>query len=154
MVMMFDLASVRVFVFWGFVPLVVPFIATGLGSGENRVDRFFYGSCAALEFLLLNFLPRRDLSPGLALAATLAFSGVVAMVYLALARSARRSWMGLLVVLGVVDVAALVAVYLSMVLSTGVLGFLLLLVLTTLVVESGGVWMVRRMGRARDAKKG
>src|SRR4051794_11978159 len=104
---MFDLTGERVFAFWGFLPLFVPFAAAGLGGGENRVDRFFYGSCAALEFLLLNFLPRRDLSSGLSFAATLAFSGVVAMIYLALVQSARRLWLGLLVVLGIVDIAAL-----------------------------------------------
>ncbi len=146
------MASERVLAFWGLVFLVVPLASSGLGGGGSRVDRFFFGICVPLTFLLLGFVPRVELAPALAVGATLAFSGVVAAIYLALVPQARRRWPGLLMVLGLVDVAALVVVHFSEVRGLGFSALAGLLMLTTASVGAGAVWLGRLIRRARHVE--
>ena len=115
-------------------------------------DRFFFGACGLVTFLLVGFVPRFSLAPGLAVAATLAFSGVVAALYLALSPGARGTWPGLLVVLAVVDTAALAAVHLSGAAGLGLGGLVAVLVATTAVVGIGALWLARRLPPVRRAR--
>jgi hypothetical protein len=145
------LSSVRIVVFWSLIPLLIPLAAIGIGMGGDRVDRFFFTSSGILPGLLLWIVPWNQMSPGFALAATLAFSTAVEMLYLALVPSARRAWFALLVVLGIIDSAALLVIYLSQASDLGIVGSMILLAVTAIGVEGGAVWVVRRLRRARDA---
>lgn len=147
---MLEFPGEHLFAFWGLLLLVVPLVASGLGGGESRADRFFFGSCVLVTLLLFAAMPRGGLAPGVALTATLAWSGIVAAVYLACSPSARRVWRGLLFVLALVDASALLAVYLGRAL--GAVGLTVLLAVTAACVGSGAVWALRRIGRARHAR--
>ena len=140
------MASESILCFWGLLPLIVPLVAGGLGH-ESRVDRFFFAGCTLLTFLLLGFLPRPSWSSGVWIAATFAVSGVVAMVYLALAPAARQSWRGLLAVIGTIDIAGLGVAHVSTALGMHRLWLLALLLGVTACVGLGAVLAARWLAR-------
>jgi hypothetical protein len=146
------LSSERIVVFWSLVPLLVPLAAIGPGVDGGRVDRFFFASSGILPGLLLWIVPRIQVSPGLALVTTLVFSAAIEMLYLALVPSARRAWVAMLAVLGIIDGAALVVIFLSQTSDLGIVGSVILLAVTATGVGSGAVWVMRRLRRARDTK--
>lgn len=142
----------RIFLFWGLVLMVVPLAASGLGGGEGRADRFFIGACVPVTFVLVAFVPRMALPPAMAVMLTLAFSGVVAAAYLAVTPRARRTWPALVLVLALVDAAALEMVYLGAAAGLGLLAFAGLLLVTTAVIGAGSVWIGRRLLRVRETQ--
>jgi len=92
------------------------------------------------------FAPRGTLHPALAAVATFAFSGLVALVYLALSPCARHATVGLLVLLGVVDIAGLAAVHFSARRGLAYLPFSLLTLAATAVAGLAALWFIERIG--------
>jgi len=138
--------SERVLAIWSLMTIVVPLAAGRLGRGKSSVDRYFFGSCALLTFLFIGFVPRRTVDPALAAVATFGFSGLAAFVYLALSPFARRSTLGLLALLGVVDIAGLAVVHFSVVRGLSYLAFQLLTLAVTAVAGLAAVWVIERIG--------
>lgn len=145
--------SERVFSAWSLMLLVVPLAAARLGCGESRLDRYFIGSCVPVTLLLLGFLPRVTFTPVQAVGATFGFGGMVALAYLLLVPLARKATLGLLVVIGVVDVAALATVYLSGDAALGAFTFSLLLLGVTAGTAWAGVSIVKRFDRAAPSAR-
>jgi len=127
--------------------LVVPVAAARLARGGSRVDRYFFGTCVLLTFLLIGFVPRRTVDPALAAMATFAFSGLVALVYLVLSPFARRTTPRLLAVLAIIDISGLAVVHFSAVTRRGQLAFSVLLLAVTMGAGMATVWVVERTGR-------
>ncbi|HWT85439.1 MAG TPA: hypothetical protein VN177_06680 [Myxococcales bacterium] len=132
--------------------IVVPLAAGRLGRGKSGVDRYFFGSCALLTFLFIGFVPRGILDPALAAGATFAFSGLVALVYLALSPFARHATVGLLVLLGVVDIAGLAVVHFSARRGLAYLPFSLLTLAVTAVAGFAALWVIERFGSKGAAR--
>ena len=138
--------SERVLAIWSLMAIVVPLAAGRLGRGKSRVDRYFFGSCALLTFLFIRFVPRGTLDPALAAAATFAFSGLVALVYLRLSPFARHATVGLLILLGVVDIAGLAVVHFSVRRGLAYLPFQLLTLAVTAAAGLAALWIIERFG--------
>jgi hypothetical protein len=126
--------------------IAVPLAAGRLGRGKSNVDRYFFGSCALLTFLFIRFVPRWTLDPALAAVATFAFSGLVALVYLALSPFARHATVGLLLLLGVVDIAGLAVVHFSARRGLAYFPSSLLTLAVTAVAGFAALWVIERIG--------
>lgn len=137
--------SERIFTFWGLLLLIVPLVAARIQHGGSRVDRFFLGGCTLFTFLLLAFAPRMIIAPGVAAVVTIMFSGVVALVYLALSPAAWWTAPRLLTVLAIVDMAALAAIQISVARSIGTAAFVLLLLGVAGLTGFGAVQVFQRI---------
>jgi hypothetical protein len=133
----------RTYIFWGLLPLLVPLVSAALDGGWTRVDRFFVVTCPLIELLLLGFAPAIALSPGVAVAATIAISVWLLVIYVAISRPPTARMIGLVWVMVPIDGAGLAANYLSLswAWSTTLYSLLLLLLNGGLII---GVNRLRR----------
>lgn len=148
------MASDYLVLFWGWLPAVVPLVASGLGSEKSRVSRFFLAiGWSGVPVMVLGLLvPRGEVPPLLAVAASFFASSVVALAYMALVPSARRIWPGLLAVLCVADLVVLLAGYFSRTAHLSIWGLAGVMVISGAIAANGAVWAARRLGRMRDIK--
>jgi len=119
----------KIFMFWGLLLLLVPLAASESPRDWTRVDRAFAGTCVLAEFLLLAFAPRPVLGVPVAAVATFAVSAVILGVYLAASPPRRARALRLACLVGVIDLAALVAIHLADTLSLGSMPSALVLLL-------------------------
>jgi hypothetical protein len=136
--------SERVFAFWGLLVLAMPLLGFGIRRGGSRVDRWFFGACIPVTFLLLGFFPRMVFDPVLGILITVTFSASLAMVYLATSSSIWAATR-LIILLAILDGAALSFIHLSLEWKLGTLMFRGLLLAVAAAVAFPAVLVVRRV---------
>ncbi len=139
--------------FWSLLPMAVPLVAQGLGSARSRVDPFFFAASGSgvLLLLLALLLPQGEVPLPLAWGASFCVSGVIALAYLALVPSARGNGPGLLAVLGIVDVAVLLAGQFALTAHLSTWGVVGVVLVSGAIAGNGAVWALRWLRRVRGA---
>ena len=136
--------SERIFAFWGLLVLAMPLLGFGIRRRGNRVDRWFFGACVPVTFLLLGFFPRMIFDPVLGILITVTFSASLAMVYLATSNSIWAATR-LMILLAILDGAALSFIYVSLEWKLGTLMFPVLLLGVAAAAAFPTVLVVRRL---------
>jgi hypothetical protein len=113
------LPAEKIFMFWGLLVLLVPLTGSRLKKEWTRADQWFAATCVLVTFVLLAFVPRPALDMVEAAAATIAASAVIVGAYLAFVPPAKPHALRLAILVGVMDVAALAAIYLGDMLNLG-----------------------------------
>jgi hypothetical protein len=142
------------YLFWATIPLVVPILAGRLGAASGRWSYRFRNSMVPLMVLQLWLLPETTLAPVTAALISIGVCVAVAWSYTTLAPPVRGEVAGLAALLGLLVVAALFVIHVSVAAGIGSLAFAALLTLMHAAAAYPGTWLVNRIRRAPSGVDG